>query len=351
MIAAPIVIVSLLLALQVTPELKEHVDAALKAKQAGDVDAAIREFKRVVELAPELAAGHVNLGAVYYEKKDYGSAVIPLRKALELNPNLPGAEGMLGVALLAQGYASESIPHLEKAKADDVLGVALLESGRERDAVDKLEAALVTTPDNSDLLYYLSLAHARLAKQAAEVLVERSPASARTLQIKGESRAAAGDREAAEKDFRAALAMRPDLRGVHFALGEMYLGSGDYGNAEREFREEARLAPGFAPAALKLGVVLLNRGEIGAAVAELQRANALQPDMPETLLELGKATAASGDVGVAEKLFRRVLDQDQSSSLAKSAHFQLSQIYRKLGRLSDSDREMKLFQEIRKARK
>src|SRR5579862_5608910 len=102
----------LLLALQATPELKQHVDAGLKAKSAGDLDAAIREFQRVVELAPNLAAAHVNLGAVYYEKKDYTHAIPPLRKALELNPDLPGAQGMLGVALLAQGYAAESIPHL-----------------------------------------------------------------------------------------------------------------------------------------------------------------------------------------------------------------------------------------------
>jgi tetratricopeptide (TPR) repeat protein len=138
---------------------------------------------------------------------------------------------------------------------------------------------------------------------------------------------------------------------VHFALGELYLGSGDYDSAEREFREEAQLAPGSAPAAFKLGIVLLNRGETRAAVAELQRANALQPDMPETLLELGKATTAVGEVAKAEKLFRRVLDLEQSSSLAESAHFQLAQLYRKLGRLPDSDREMKLFQEIRKSRK
>jgi tetratricopeptide (TPR) repeat protein len=323
----------------------------LKAKSAGDLDAAIREFQRVVELAPGLAAAHVNLGAVYYEKKDYIHAIPSLRKALELNPDLPGAHGMLGVALLAQGYASESIPHLEQAKADDVLGVALLESGRAREAIDRLEAALEKQPDNQDLLYYLSQAHQRLAKQAFEVLSERSPASARTRQMLGESRAASGNRESAEKDFRAALALRPDLRGVHFALGELYLGSGDYENAEREFREEAQLAPGSAPAAFKLGVVLLNRGEIRSALAELQRANSLQPDMPETLLELGKATAAAGEVALAEKLFRRVIELEQSSSLAESAHFQLAQLYRKMGRQPDSDREMKLFQEIRKSRK
>ena len=75
-------IIALLLALQATPELKQHVDAGLKAKSAGDLDAAIREFERVVELAPNLAAAHVNLGAVYYEKKDYTHAIPSLRKAL-----------------------------------------------------------------------------------------------------------------------------------------------------------------------------------------------------------------------------------------------------------------------------
>ncbi|MCU1275253.1 MAG: Tetratricopeptide 2 repeat protein, partial [Bryobacterales bacterium] len=124
--------------------------------------------------------------------------------------------------------------------------------------------------------------------------------------------------------FREALALRPDLRGVHLALGEIYLGSGDYGSAEREFREETQLAPGFAAAAFKLGIVLMNRGEVRGARAELERANALQPDMPETLVELGKATAAAGETAAAEKLFRRVVELERDSSLAETAHFQLS---------------------------
>jgi tetratricopeptide (TPR) repeat protein len=343
--------VALLLALQAAPELKQRVDAGLKAKHAGDLDTAIREFKRVVELAPELAASHVNLGAVYFEKKDYGNAVPSLRRALQINPDLPGAHAMLGTALLAQGYASQSIPHLEKAQADDLLGIALLESGRAREGIDRLEAALQKKPDDPDLLYYLSHAFGRLSKQLFDRLAEGSPASARTRQMMAEAQAAAGNRDAAEKEFRAALAARPDLRGAHFALGELYLGSGDYLSAEREFREEARMAPGSAATAYKLGVVLLNRGQIHEALAELKRADALQPGMPETLLELGKATAATGDLALAEKLMRRVVELEQASRLAESAHYQLAEIYRRLGRPSDADREMKLFQEMRKTRK
>src|SRR5450759_3320466 len=144
---------------QVSPKLKQHIESGLKAKQAGDLDTAIREFKRAAELAPELAAAHVNLAAVYLAKQDYENAIPGLRRALQIDPNLSGASGMLGTALLAEGYAAESIPYLEQGQADDLLGVALLEAARPRDAVDKLEAALQKRGDDPDLLYYLGLAH------------------------------------------------------------------------------------------------------------------------------------------------------------------------------------------------
>ena len=339
----------LYLALQVTPELRQRVEAGLKAKQAGDLDAAIREFQRVVELAPMLPAAHVNLGAVYSEKKDYAGAIPPLRKALELNPDLPGAHGMLGVALLAQGYASESIAHLEKAKAVDMLGIALFEAGRTREAIDKLEEAAEKRPGDPDLLYYLSQAHAKLARQAAQVITDQSPDSPRAHQLRAESHAAGGGRDQAGKEFRAALAARPELRGVHLALGELYLGAGDYAGAEREFRAEATMAPGSATAAYKLGEALRNLGETKQAIAELQRADKLQPDSPEILLQLGTALASS-DPAAAEALLRRVLQLEKESSVARSAHFQLAQILRKLGRTAEADAELKRFKELQGGR-
>jgi len=344
-----IAFVLLLLIPQATPELNQRVEAGLKARRAGDLDAAIREFKRVVELAPDLAAAHVNLGAAYFDKKDYDNAIPSLKRALELNADLPGAHQMLGVALLARGYAAQAVPHLEKVQAGDLLGVALLESGRVREAIDRLESALLERPDDPDLLYYLSQAHGRLSKQLFDRLARLE--SPRTDQALGEAQAAAGNRDAAEKHFRAALEKRPDLHGPHLALGELALGAGDYENAAREFREETRLAPGSAVAAYKLGVVSLSRGQTREAIAELKRADSLQPEMPETLLELGKAMAAAGEPAQAEKPLRKVLELEPASALAEAAHYQLAQIYRRMGRTEEADREMKLFQEIRKSRK
>jgi tetratricopeptide (TPR) repeat protein len=337
----------LLFALQVTPELQRHIESGLRAKSAGDLDTAIQEFARVAELAPGLAAAHVNLGAVYLQKNDYANAARSLRQALELDSGLPGAHAMLGAALLAQGYAQDAIPHLEKGQADDLLGVALLEADRPRDAVDHLEAALGRRPGDPDLLYYLAQAHERLARQVFEQLRQNSPDSPRTHQALGEAFAVGGKTAEAEQHFRTALAARADLRDVHYALGELYLESGDYAKAEPEFRAEARLSPGSAAAAYKLGLVLANLGRTTEAIVELRRSDTLQPGVPETLVELGKALSASGDVASAEPLLQKALSKAQTGDLAAAVHFQLAHIYRRLGRAADADREMKAFQQLR----
>ena len=242
----------LFLLFQNTPELRRHIDAGLEAKAAGDFVTAIKEFTRVVELAPALPAAHVNLGAVYVAHKDYTNAISSLRKALQLDRDLLGAHAMLGAALLAQGFAREAIPHLEAAESIDLLGVALLESGQIREAVDRLEASLAKRPDDPDLMYYLSHAHDRLARQLFDKLQASNPDSARTHQMAGEALAAAGKRVEAEARLHSALAARPDLRGVHYSLGDLFQEAGDYEKAEAEFRAEVQLTPGSAAAAYKL---------------------------------------------------------------------------------------------------
>lgn len=344
-------LVCLLLAQQASPELVERVNAGMRAKQAGDLTTAAREFRRVVELAPSLAAAHVNLGAVLFDAKDYAAAIPSLRRALELNQNLPGAQAMLGSALLAQGYASEAIPWLEKTKSVELLGVALLEAGREREAIDQLEIALAASPANPDLLFYLGQAHARLSKRLHERLTTEHAESARTNQLLGEAYAAAGKRDAAIARLQAALAQRADLKGVHLALGELAEAAGDQALAEREYRVEAQSTPGSAIAAFKLGAVLVAKGEFAAALAELERAERLRPGMPEVLASLGRAYLETGASDKAERAFRAVLAQEKTSSLAETAHFQLAQLLRRSGRAADADREMAAFRELRAKRR
>src|ERR1700683_4139775 len=99
----------------------EHLRAGVDAEKSGQPDAAIAEFQKAGDLDPKLTVAFVDLGAVLIEKRDYAAAIPPLRHALELDPDFEGGNRLLGYALLAQGFATEAIPHLEKAHEDEVV--------------------------------------------------------------------------------------------------------------------------------------------------------------------------------------------------------------------------------------
>ena len=334
------------LAQTLTPEAVEHARAGMEAQKQGRLDVAIEEFRKVTEIAPDLAAAHVNLGAAYIQKKDYTQAITALEKSLALNPGLIGAHQMLGTAYLAVGDSGQAIPHLEKAKAYDMLGIAYLENGRLADAIGMLGDALNQNPSNPDLLYYFGRATALASKQAFDTMLAIDPNSARGHLALAEQYTALRQPAMAEKEYRAALQVRSDIPGLHLGLGELLAAGGKWPEAEVEFAAEAKLRPAHAETAWRLGSALLQQGKAGEALKTLERADSLQPDMPETLFALGKAALLTGDEARAEKSWTQQLSIEGETQLAAQAHFALAGLYRKRGRIADADREMAAYRKL-----
>lgn len=64
------------------------------------MDDALKQFDTAAQLSPEDAAtSYYNLGVTFYNKGDLKSAIVPLRKATELDPNRADAFYWLGVCL------------------------------------------------------------------------------------------------------------------------------------------------------------------------------------------------------------------------------------------------------------
>lgn len=332
----------------VSPEVVQHVRAGIDAQKQGHLDAAIVEFKKVTELAPTLPAAFVNLGAAYMQNRDYGAAIAPLRKSLELKPDLVGAQQMLGYALLSEGYPAQAIPYFESAKVRDGLGIAQVQLGRYNDAIANLTAALNQHPNDPELLYYLGRAAGLLSKEANDTLQEKYPESARARQALAENYAVLRQMPEAEKYYRDAMQLQSDARGIHIALGQLYAKTADWPKAEEQFRDEAKLQPGDAESAYWLGTALLEEGKIKEARTELERANTLRPAMPETLNALARANLLDGNVSGAEAVWGQLLSIEHSGALAAQAHFGLAGLYRKQGREADAAREMREYQRLNK---
>lgn len=328
------------------PDAMQHLQAGLEARKQHQVDAEITEFRKATELDPSLADGFLNLGAAYMEKHDYGSAIAPLKRALELSPDLPVAHQLLGYALLSQGYAAEAIPHLQRAGAREALGIAQIQTGQLNDAVVNFSTALAQRPNDPDLLYYLGHSSGLLSKSAIDTLLAVAPDSARAHQALAENYFALRQMPQAEREYKEALRLRPELPGLHLELGQVYANSGQWQKAEEEYSGETKLQPGSAEAAYRLGVALLQEGKFQEAFAELKRSDGLKADMPETLYSLGKAASLVGDNTAAEQAWLRVIELEKNTALAAQSHFGLAGLYRKQGKTAQAQHEMQEFQKL-----
>jgi tetratricopeptide (TPR) repeat protein len=292
----------------------------------------------------------MNLGQAYMQAGEFIQAIEPLKKALELNPELIGAHQGLGYALLAAGFAADAIPHLEKIQAVDALGIAQMKAGRYAEAIGNLRAALEKRPNDPDLLYYLGRSSGLLSQEAFETLRTTQADSARAHQILGETYAVMHNEVGAEKEFIEAIRLRPTTPGIRGELGDLYAAGARWDIAAEQFRAETALQPGDAEAAHKLGNALLQQGKVKEARAELNRANRLRPGVPETLFLVGRTASLEGDAAAAEKAWVELLGIEKETPLAGQAHFGLAGIYRQRGNAAKAAEEMKEFQRLPKAK-
>jgi len=329
-----------------SPQVAEHMQAGIAAEKERKFDVSIKEFKQVTEIDPSFVDGFLGLAQAYMDSGDYGSAIPPLKHALELSPDSLPAHQLLGYSLLSQGYASEAIPHLKLLPDKTTLGIAEMQAGQLPEAVANLQTAISAHPNDPDILYYLGRASGLLAKQSIDTLLAAYPDSARAHQAMAENYFVLRRMPDAEKEYKEALHLRPGLPEAHLALGEVYAGAFQWPQAEEQFRIQVKLQPGNAEAAYRLGQALLEQGKTHEARAQLIRADRLMPNMPETLYSLGKAASLEGDNAAAEKAWTKLLSVEKQTSLAAQAHFGLAAIYRKQGKTEQAKQEMQEFQSL-----
>jgi tetratricopeptide (TPR) repeat protein len=328
-----------------TPEVLNLLQSGVNAKNRNDLDEAISAFRKATDVAPGATVAFFRLGEAYMRKRDYAAAIPPLKRAVELSPDLLPAHQLLGFALLTQGYAAEAIPHFELVHEYAVLGIAQLQAGQPAEAVANLQAAVAKSPNDPDLLYYLSRAAVEQSSQSLDKLLSNFPDSARAHGAKGRTFYQMKMYPEAAVEYEKGFPLRSDLPELRLELGQIYSASSDWVKAEQEFRAETQSQPGNAEAAYRLGDVLLQQGKMQEAAEELRRSNELRPDMPETLYSLGKALAVA-DPAQAERALNRVVAMEKDTLLAGSAYLALAAIQRKQGKTELAAKEMQEYRRI-----
>ena len=144
-------------------------------------------------------------------------------------------------------------------------------------------------------------------------------------------------------NLRQALALDPNLPGIHFELAEALHASDDQrlkAEAVQQYKLAVETNPTDPKAATRLGDIEVEMGDLDAAEKNYQQALKLQPNSPDATIGMANVLTERGDPAAAAPLLEQVIAADPSNYLA---HFRLSTVYRKLHRPDDVKRELDAY--------
>ncbi len=235
----------------------------MKALEEQRYPAAVESFARAVAADSKDYGAHFHLALSYSLLDRDAEAISEYKKVLELKPELYEAELNLGMVLLRQKRAAEAIPYLESAAKKKpavyrpvfFAAEALSEAGQVDKAEPYYKAALAADPKSA----------------VAELGLARSVAKQNRL-------------EEAAPHFRKAAELDPAFRGALLELAAIY----EHGKQTAEAIEIYKQFPENPGAKERVGELLLESGQAATAIPQLEEA---VKDAPTATNRIALATA------------------------------------------------------------
>jgi predicted Zn-dependent protease len=334
---------------EVTPKVQQLYAEANAAAQSGDEATAIERYRAIIRLAPHLSAAYNNLGAMYFNQRDYAHAAEVLKRGLELNPSMTTASAMLGMSYVQLGENDKAEPLVRKAlranpkddKLEMMLARMLINEKKLDEAARHLNDYLARNPKDQQAWYLLGKTYLQLSEDSLKRINEIDPDSVVAHEIAGEIDESMHNYDLALVEYKKAVDAAPDKPGTHMHMGDAYWYIGKWKSAQDEFRAELKNDPYNCMAHWKLANAILEANDsndeaLSEANAAIERCPALMQarvDRARALVRLGKQPEALPDLLMAEK----------DSPREPSIHFLLANVYRSQGKGAEAQKEMQTY--------
>jgi tetratricopeptide (TPR) repeat protein len=345
-----------------TPQQSQR-QTALALEQQGknvEAEAAWRVFLKAHPSNPE---PYAHLGLLEARQEHYNEAVTLYRKALALNPAMPGLRMNLGLALFKGGELKQAIlefkPLLKNQLPDSdqaqrltiLIGMAHYGLGEYAEAVPYLKQS--ADHDAQNLPLRLTLAHSCLwAKQYQCVLdtyheiLTLNAESAEADMLAGETLDEMKNPTGAIQQFRAAVKANPKEPDVHYGLGYLLWVQKQYAEAASEFQAELDNNPNHASAMLYLADTYIQIRQIENAGPLLEKVVKLNPALALGHLDLGIVLDQAGRKQDALREMKEAarLDPDDVN-----VHWRLGRLYRSMDKKDEAKVEFDKASSLNKA--
>ena len=151
-----------------------------------------------------------------------------------------------------------------------------------------------------------------------------------------------GRTEEAEKEYKEAIRINPNLAEVHNNLGNLLYNLKRFGEAEKEYKEAVRINPDHAKAHNNLGILLYNLKRFEEAEEEYKEAVRINPDYAEAHNNLGILLSDLKRFEEAEKKYRKAIElKDNLPDKGAKVHNNLGVLLYNLKRFEEVEKEFK----------
>ena len=335
-------------------DLAQQRQAAVQLEQQGQNTEAEAAWRAILAAHPSDAESYAQLALLEAHELRYKDAIPHYRKALALNPKLPGVRLNLALALFKDGDLKAAIPELhqllkpappnsppnlqEAQRYTILLAMAHYGLAEYAQAIPYLKQAVAA--DTQNLPLRMTLAHSCLwSKQYQCVLddyhemLTLNAESAEADMLAGEASDEMKDRDAAIEQFRAAVKTNPSEPNAHFGLGYLLWTQKHLDEAAQEFQAELALDPSHLQAILYLGDTRMQQSKPEEARPLLEKALSIDPTLWLAHLDLG---IIDTDAGRQDDALREMQQAVKLKPDEVSIHWRLAKLYRALGKTAEA---------------
>jgi tetratricopeptide (TPR) repeat protein len=336
---------------------------AIELEQNGRLADAETAWQGVAKAHPNGAEAYAHLGLLEARQERYKEAVPLYRKALALDPAMPGLKMNLGLAQFKSGELKASIqtftPLLKDEPASSsealrlttLIGIAHYGLGEFKDAVPDLKAATAADPKN--LPFRMMLAQSCLASQQYSCVLDvyheillLNAESAEADMLAGEAMDELKDGPGATQQFRAAVKADPKIPNAHFGLGYLLWTQSQYEEAAQEFQAELGNVPDSTQAMGYLADTEMRLNHPEVALPLIQQAIKIDPGMELLHLDLG---ILDSDAGRRDEALRELKEAARLRPQDATVHYRLARLYKAMGRNAEASVEFQKTSSLHKA--
>ena len=315
-----------------------------EAMRGGNLAAAEKWFQAAVNSSPDDPMANMQLGVAELRLGKPNEAVKSLKSAIARQPVMVGANLFLGIAFTQMHQLDEAAQALQheiendpkNAQAEMWLGVVEMQAGHPELATEPLDRASELAPNDLNILEYRGKAHSDVAFASYACMASIDPNSWHVHKVQAQMYVEQKQYKDAISEYQEAIKQAPNNSDLYEELGNTYRKAAQLELAQGAFKKELELSPNNPIAIFNLAKIDIETNEPQTGLDLLNKVIPHYVNVPALYFYLGLGQFSVGDVKSAVVALEKARSLHPESELAPRVEYELSRVYRKLGRIAES---------------